>query len=171
MHQPRIKLRQLERGANKSTVQSRMLQCLEVSTSKYARSQFNRRKIMRKSVLFVNMIAIHGFLPCILKTSFPNLTPTLAILKSFPYVLQKRANILPPLGHNMSEKKKHINLLKPAGYMMQLTGLTFNNCTLCPHCIFVFYIYLRTNSDLCHLLHKLIGFYNRDGKCLLRGTN
>jgi hypothetical protein len=28
-----------------------------------------------------------------------------------------------------------------------------------------------TNSDLCHLLHKLIGFYNRDEKCLLRGTN
>ena len=32
-------------------------------------------------------------------------------------------------------------------------------------------IYLRTNSDLCHLQHKLIGFYNRDEKCLLRGTN
>ena len=27
------------------------------------------------------------------------------------------------------------------------------------------------NSDLCHLQHKLIGFYNRDEKCLLRGTN
>jgi hypothetical protein len=35
----------------------------------------------------------------------------------------------------------------------------------------VFCIYLRTNSDLCHLQHKLIGFYNRDKKCLLRGTN
>jgi hypothetical protein len=35
----------------------------------------------------------------------------------------------------------------------------------------VFCIYLRTNSDLCHLYHKLIGFYNRDEKCLLRGTN
>ena len=32
----------------------------------------------------------------------------------------------------------------------------------------MFYIYLRTNSDLCHLQHKLIGFYNRDEKCLLR---
>ena len=40
------------------------------------------------------------------------------------------------------------------------TSLTFNNCTLCPNCIYVFCIYLRTNSDLCHLLHKLIGFYN-----------
>ena len=35
----------------------------------------------------------------------------------------------------------------------------------------LFCIYLRTNSDLCHLQHKLIGFYNRDEKCLLRCTN
>ena len=51
------------------------------------------------------------------------------------------------------------------------TSLTFNNCTLCPHCINVFCIYLRTNSDLCHLQHKLIGFYNRNEKCLQRGTD
>jgi len=38
------------------------------------------------------------------------------------------------------------------------TGLTFNNCTLCPHPIYVFCIYLRQNSDLCHLQHKLIRF-------------
>jgi len=50
-------------------------------------------------------------------------------------------------------------------------SLTFYNCTFCPHCIYVFYIYLRTNSDLCHLQHKLIGFYNRDEKCLQRGTD
>jgi len=31
----------------------------------------------------------------------------------------------------------------------------------------MFCIYLRNNSDLCHLQHKLIGFYNRDEKCLL----
>ena len=29
----------------------------------------------------------------------------------------------------------------------------------------------RTNSDLCHLQHKLIGFYNPDEKCLQRGTD
>jgi hypothetical protein len=40
------------------------------------------------------------------------------------------------------------------------TGVTFINCTLCPHCIYVFCIYLRTNSDLCHLQHKTFGFYN-----------
>ena len=27
------------------------------------------------------------------------------------------------------------------------TSLTFKNCTFCPHCIYVFCIYLRTNSD------------------------
>jgi hypothetical protein len=41
---------------------------------------------------------------------------------------------------------------------------------LCLHCIYVFCIYLRTNGDLCHLQHKLIGFYNRDEKCLQRCT-
>jgi hypothetical protein len=35
----------------------------------------------------------------------------------------------------------------------------------------VFCIYLRTNSDLCHLQHNLVGFYNRDEKCLQRGTD
>jgi len=35
----------------------------------------------------------------------------------------------------------------------------------------MFYIYLRNNSDLCHLQHKLFGFYNPDKKCLQRGTD
>ena len=35
----------------------------------------------------------------------------------------------------------------------------------------LFCIYLRTNSDLCHLQHKLIGFYNRDENCLQRSTS
>jgi hypothetical protein len=53
----------------------------------------------------------------------------------------------------------------------QTTGLAFKNFTFCPHCIYVFCIYLRTNSDLCHLQHKRIGFCNRDEKCLQRGTD
>jgi len=57
------------------------------------------------------------------------------------------------------------------GFNSGFKGLTFNNCTLCPHCIYVICIYLRTSSDLCHLQHKLIGFYNRDGECLQRGTD
>ena len=54
------------------------------------------------------------------------------------------------------EKKKSIqklfNYFKAYWSRDAPTGLTFNNCTLCPHCIYVFCIYLRTNSDLCHLL-------------------
>ena len=63
-----------------------------------------------------------------------------------------------------------LNFLKPTVYACT-NSLTFNNCRFCPHCIYMFCIYLRTNSDLCHLQHQLIGFYNRDEKCLLRGTN
>ena len=63
-----------------------------------------------------------------------------------------------------------INLLKPTGHVMH-QQFSFNNCTFCPHCIYVFCIYLRTNSDLCHLQRKPTGFYNRDEKCLLHGRN
>jgi hypothetical protein len=35
----------------------------------------------------------------------------------------------------------------------------------------VFYIYFRTNIDVFPIQHKLIGFYNRDETCLLRGTD
>ena len=62
------------------------------------------------------------------------------------------------------------NLLEPTGHVMH-KQFNIQQLTFCPHCIYVFCIYLRTNSDLCHLQHKLIGFYNRDEKCLLRGTN
>ena len=50
------------------------------------------------------------------------------------------------------------------------TWLTFDNSTFSPHCICVFCVYLRTNSDFCILLLKQFGFYNRDRKCLQRGT-
>ena len=72
--------------------------------------------------------------------------------------------------HHWERCNLKINLLKPI-VQWCTNSLTSNNCTICPHCIYVFCIYLRTNSDLCHLQHKLIGFYNRDEKCLLRGTN
>jgi hypothetical protein len=42
---------------------------------------------------------------------------------------------------------------------------------LCPHCINMLRIYLRTNNDFCSIQHKLIGFYNRHEKCLQRGTD
>jgi hypothetical protein len=37
--------------------------------------------------------------------------------------------------------------------------------------IYVFCMYLRTNSDLCNLQQKLIGLHNRYEKCLQRGKN
>jgi len=65
----------------------------------------------------------------------------------------------------------HRDILFKASWFRAPTSLTFNNCKLCPHCIYLFCIYMKTNSDLCHLQHKLIGFYNRDEKCLQRGTD
>jgi enolase len=55
---------------------------------------------------------------------------------------------------------------------MQSTN-RFNNQEfyILPHFIYVFYTYLRTNSKVFSKQHKLIGFNNRYGKCLLRGTN
>ena len=63
-----------------------------------------------------------------------------------------------------------INLLKPTFYVMH-HQFNIQQLYVLPHCIYVFCIYLRTNSDLCHLQHKLIGFYNSDEKCLQRGTD
>jgi hypothetical protein len=64
-----------------------------------------------------------------------------------------------------------VNLLKPAGHVMHQQFNIQQFYFLATHCICVFCIYLRTNSDLCHLYHKLIGFYYRDEKFLQRGTN
>jgi hypothetical protein len=53
------------------------------------------------------------------------------------------------------------------------TGLIFSNCcTLCPHCTYLCVLCLSQNKErfLSHTTYR-IGFYNRDEKCLLRGTN
>jgi len=40
------------------------------------------------------------------------------------------------------------------------------------HTVFMCFVFIsEQNSDLCHLQHKLIGFYNRDEKYLQRGTD
>jgi hypothetical protein len=61
------------------------------------------------------------------------------------------------------------NVLKPMGYVMHYRLNIQQLYALLKLCVFC--IYLRTNSDLCHLYHELIGFYNRDEKCLQRGTD
>jgi len=48
-------------------------------------------------------------------------------------------------------------LLKAYWLRDATADLTFNNCMFCPHCV-----YLRTNSNLCPVQHKFIGFYKRD---------
>ena len=60
-----------------------------------------------------------------------------------------------------------INLLKPTGYVMH-QQFNIQQLYVLPTLYFVFCIYLRTNSDLCHLQHKLSGFYNRDEKFTAR---
>jgi hypothetical protein len=55
---------------------------------------------------------------------------------------------------------------------MRTAGYDIHNfCVLPTQCVYVFCADLRTNSDLCHLQYKLIGFYNRAGKRLQRGKD
>ena len=63
-----------------------------------------------------------------------------------------------------------INLLKPTGHVMH-RQFNIQQLYVLPTLYLCVLYYLRTNSELCHLLHKLFGFYNRDEKCLLRGAN
>jgi len=61
-------------------------------------------------------------------------------------------------------------VLKPTGHVMH-HQFNIQQLYALPHSIYVLCVYLKKNSDLCHLQHKLIGFYNRDEKCLQRGTD
>ena len=60
-------------------------------------------------------------------------------------------------------------LLKPTGHVMHHQFNIQQLYLLLT--LYLFCIYLRTNGDLRHLQHKQIGFYNRDEKCLQRGTD
>jgi hypothetical protein len=54
--------------------------------------------------------------------------------------------------------KECVNILKPTGHVMH-QQFNIQQFYVLPT-LYVFCIYLRTNSDLCQLQHKLIGFYN-----------
>ena len=63
-----------------------------------------------------------------------------------------------------------LNLLQSTGHVMH-QQFNIQQLYVLPT-LYLCVLYLsEKNSDLCHLHHKLIGFYNRDEKCLLRGTN
>jgi hypothetical protein len=73
--------------------------------------------------------------------------------------------------HNTRHSRNYVSLECPA---FTVCTTRYNNrqfYVLPTQCIYVFCMNLRINSDLCHLQHKLIGFYNRDEKCLQRGTD
>jgi hypothetical protein len=61
--------------------------------------------------------------------------------------------------------------METSGYYMyhQFNSQQFYD--LPTHCIYVFCMDLRTNNDWLPIHHWLTGLYNRDGTCLLRGTN
>ena len=73
------------------------------------------------------------------------------------------------MGFN-SELKGLITLLKPAGYVMH-QQFNIQQLYVLPTLYLYFVFIWEQNSDLCHLQHKLTGFYNRDEKCLLHGTD
>jgi hypothetical protein len=70
--------------------------------------------------------------------------------------LSPRLGVEPPLGPftRFDSYSIKINLLKPTGYFMHL-----------------FALYLSQNKQRLVSHHKLIGFYNRDEKCLQHGTD
>jgi len=61
--------------------------------------------------------------------------------------------------------------LKPSGHYMYHQFNIQQFYVLPTQCIYVFCVDLRTNSHYFPIQHYLTGFYNRDGVCLLRGTD
>ena len=64
----------------------------------------------------------------------------------------------------------YFNLLKPIGRVMH-QQFNIQQLYVLPT-LYLCVLYLSENKQrLVSLISKLIGFYNRDEKCLLRGTN
>ena len=61
--------------------------------------------------------------------------------------------------------------LQPSGHYMYRQFKVHKSYFLPTHCIYVFCVDLRTNSDYFPIQYWLTGFYNRDGVCLLSGTS
>ena len=71
---------------------------------------------------------------------------------------------------DMTNQNKTFNFLKPTSHVMQQQFNIQQLYVLPTLCLCV--LYLSENKQrLVPLTHKLIGFYNRVEKCLLRGTN
>jgi hypothetical protein len=77
---------------------------------------------------------------------------------------------------NGNSRKNVQQLINPFKTMWLRTSCatsrkTKNLYLLPTQCIYVFCVDLRTNSHYFPTQHGLFGFYNREGTCLLRGTN
>ena len=89
------------------------------------------------------------------------------LLKLTGYVMHQQFYILKPTGYVMHQQ---FNLLNPTGHVMH-QQFNIQQLYVLPT-LYLCVLYLSENkSDLCHLHHKLIGFYNLDEKFLLSGTN
>ena len=88
------------------------------------------------------------------------------VLKSTGYVMHQQVNLLKSTGYVMHQQ---FNLLKPTGHEMH-QRFNIQQLYFLPT-LYLCVLYLSENSDLCHLQHKLIGFYNGEEKYLLRGTD
>jgi hypothetical protein len=66
-------------------------------------------------------------------------------IKSAVNVMHQQLNLLNPTGHVMHQQLK---LLNPTGHVMHLQFNIQQLYVLPTHCMYVFCIYLRTNSDL-----------------------
>ena len=73
-------------------------------------------------------------------------------------------------GCNHIRRLRYIFASGASGYFMYHRFLTFKSSVCHPQSVYVFCVGVRINS--CHfpMQHLLIGFYNRDGACLLHGT-
>jgi len=72
--------------------------------------------------------------------------------------------------HTVAVGFQTVNRLKSSGkyvYHVLEHGGTLNFAT---KCIYVVCMELGTNSDYFTVQHQVVGFHNRDGVCLLRGT-
>jgi len=73
--------------------------------------------------------------------------------------------------HIMPSSVFFFNPVQPSGHYTYRQFNIQHFYVLPTQCIYLFYVDLRTNSDYFTIQHQLTGFYNRHGKCLLRGLD
>ena len=88
--------------------------------------------------------------------------PRASRLRQKRYCLRTSAGLLTNVGSHCEDQ---LLLYVPLSLMFR------KSYVLPTHCIYVFSVDLRTDSNHFPIRHELTGFYSRDGVCLLRGTD